>query len=300
MIIVEFVLRGQHRNASKEEMIADLIRVSKELNTTSLTKKQYQTIGKYSPDTIARKFDGWSVALEASGLTAQKQSVKPRYKGASPDALIADIQTVARKLNAETLTSSEYDLHGKYNHNSVVRTFNSWDSALHLAGLNGTGFHRNISEPELMENIEKMWTLLGRQPTCNDIKSGFSAYGIKVYFNRYGSWNNALKRFIEWINEDGNNDTIQAETAYAVQDAPAIAVKPVHNTKREINLRLRFNVMRRDNFKCCICGATPATNPTIELHIDHIVPWSKGGETMLDNLQTLCSNCNLGKSDILL
>lgn len=39
---------------------------------------------------------------------------------------------------------------------------------------------------------------------------------------------------------------------------------------------------------------------TIEaLDVDHIIPWSKGGETTIENLQTLCSKCNLGKSNIL-
>ena len=36
----------------------------------------------------------------------------------------------------------------------------------------------------------------------------------------------------------------------------------------------------------------------VELHVDHIKPWSKGGETVLENLQTLCATCNLGKSNI--
>ncbi len=35
----------------------------------------------------------------------------------------------------------------------------------------------------------------------------------------------------------------------------------------------------------------------VELHVDHTVPWSKGGETVLGNLRTLCSDCNLGKSN---
>ncbi len=73
---------------------------------------------------------------------------------------------------------------------------------------------------------------------------------------------------------------------------------PMHKTKRDINLRMRFLVMKRDNFKCCMCGRSPATTPGLELHIDHIKPWSKGGETVIDNLQTLCSDCNLGKSNI--
>ncbi len=72
----------------------------------------------------------------------------------------------------------------------------------------------------------------------------------------------------------------------------------IHKTNRDIGLRLRFMVMKRDSFKCCICGRSPATNPGLELHIDHIIPWSKGGETVIDNLQTLCSDCNLGKGNI--
>lgn len=66
---------------------------------------------------------------------------------------------------------------------------------------------------------------------------------------------------------------------------------------RVISDKLRYQVLKRDNFKCCACGASPAKDPSVELHIDHIIPWSKGGETTLSNLQTLCSKCNLGKSD---
>ena len=68
---------------------------------------------------------------------------------------------------------------------------------------------------------------------------------------------------------------------------------------RKISAKLRYQVLKRDNFKCCACGASPAKDPSVELHIDHIIPWAKGGETVIENLQTLCSKCNLGKSDIL-
>ena len=77
--------------------------------------------------------------------------------------------------------------------------------------------------------------------------------------------------------------------------------KSPSNTKRVhtrvISDKLRYQVLKRDHFKCCACGASPAKDPSVELHIDHIIPWSKGGETTLENLQTLCSRCNLGKSD---
>ena len=69
------------------------------------------------------------------------------------------------------------------------------------------------------------------------------------------------------------------------------------SVSRTISDKLRYQVLKRDHFKCCACGASPAKDPYVELHIDHIVPWSKGGETVLQNLQTLCSRCNLGKGD---
>ena len=70
-----------------------------------------------------------------------------------------------------------------------------------------------------------------------------------------------------------------------------------NKSTRVISDKLRYKVLKRDNFKCCACGASPAKDPSIELHIDHIIPWSKGGETTFENLQTLCSRCNIGKGD---
>ena len=71
----------------------------------------------------------------------------------------------------------------------------------------------------------------------------------------------------------------------------------IKRNTRTISDKLRYQVLKRDNFKCCACGASPAKDPSVELHIDHIIPWSKGGESTLENLQTLCSKCNIGKSD---
>lgn len=114
-----------------------------------------------------------------------------------------------------------------------------------------------------------------------------------------------MRAFVDWVNTDDGAETEQenCEDKPAVLDVKAEPKKAdirTRTTSRDINLRLRFLVMQRDNFKCCMCGASPAKDPAIVLHIDHIVPWAKGGETTYENLQTLCSKCNLGKSDLLL
>lgn len=58
---------------------------------------------------------------------------------------------------------------------------------------------------------------------------------------------------------------------------------------------LRYDILKRDGFKCVLCGATVADG--VKLHVDHIVPVSRGGKTVKENLRTLCDNCNLGKRD---
>lgn len=59
---------------------------------------------------------------------------------------------------------------------------------------------------------------------------------------------------------------------------------------------MRAVILMRDGATCQLCGATPQDGA--KLHVDHILPWSKGGETVVENLQILCDKCNLGKGDL--
>lgn len=65
--------------------------------------------------------------------------------------------------------------------------------------------------------------------------------------------------------------------------------------KRTIPLAYRYAVLKRDNSRCVACGR--GVNDGVTLHIDHKIPFSLGGLTELDNLQTLCSECNISKSN---
>ena len=71
----------------------------------------------------------------------------------------------------------------------------------------------------------------------------------------------------------------------------------VEPASRSLSLALRYRVLVRDKFRCVICGASPAKDGAVELHIDHIFPWSRGGQNTEENLRTLCLKCNIGKGD---
>lgn len=62
-----------------------------------------------------------------------------------------------------------------------------------------------------------------------------------------------------------------------------------------IRTSIRWQVFERDNFRCVACGAS-ASDGAI-LHVDHILPRSKGGKDTMSNYQTLCWKCNIGKSN---
>jgi hypothetical protein len=62
-----------------------------------------------------------------------------------------------------------------------------------------------------------------------------------------------------------------------------------------ITKKVRFEVFKRDGFKCAYCGKSP---PQITLEVDHIDPKSKGGKDDINNLITACFDCNRGKKNI--
>lgn len=57
---------------------------------------------------------------------------------------------------------------------------------------------------------------------------------------------------------------------------------------------LRYKIIARDKYTCQYCRKYMPDG--VGLHIDHIVPISKGGKTVPSNLQVLCSKCNGRKS----
>ena len=64
--------------------------------------------------------------------------------------------------------------------------------------------------------------------------------------------------------------------------------------RKNLSKSVRFEVFKRDSFKCQYCGKSA---PDVVLEVDHIIPVSKGGDNDISNLITACFDCNRGKSD---
>jgi hypothetical protein len=62
-----------------------------------------------------------------------------------------------------------------------------------------------------------------------------------------------------------------------------------------ISKKIRFEVFKRDGFKCAYCGKVP---PQVTLEVDHIHPKARKGTDDINNLITACFDCNRGKRDI--
>lgn len=65
--------------------------------------------------------------------------------------------------------------------------------------------------------------------------------------------------------------------------------------RRTIGKRIRVLILQRDGYRCQMCGRGPKET---KLEVDHKIPLAKGGTDRLDNLWTLCTDCNKGKSDL--
>ena len=144
-------------------------------------------------------------------------------------------------------------------------------AALTAAGLSPS---RHWTNEELLKMLADLWakTLadLGRSPQMEDLR----AYGVPVtwtiYKNRFGGWKKALVA------------ASRTDSEIPKVDPPA--------RRATLSERRRFLVFQRDSYTCRICKASG-----VKLEVDHIKPYSQGGSNDMDNLQTLCRPCNLGK-----
>ena len=230
-----------------------------------------------------------------------KYELEPFNYGVPDDELLADLRRVAKELGKDGVTVKEYKERGRFNPATLTRRFGSWLVATDKAELSRTRNLVRIPSEKLFANLVELWTNGGRQPRYEDLTPGVSRFSKGTYVKRFGTWRKALEAFVRWANE-GELSPVLSEVAMrpsgtTPQNMTRRTPKSIsRRTPRNINWRMRALVLMRHGARCRLCGAVPTDG--IRLHVDHIKPWSKGGETVLENLQILCNICNIGKSDV--
>ena len=146
------------------------------------------------------------------------------------------------------------------------------------------------TEKYLIQKLREAEKTLGRYITTRDLDKLKKYPSTRAYKNCFGTWAKAKKAAGCKSTPKGSaNPKWAASFSYESQRRP-------QNPKvSKLNKRLRFKILERDNFTCQYCGATPQDGA--KLAIDHITPFSRGGETIETNLITSCSKCNIGKFD---
>jgi len=283
---MKFELKPDNRNASDEDLLNDLKSVANSIKKDSIGRIEYNEFGgRFHSGTIEKRFKGWNNALKKAGLIVSIQ------KNISEKELLDDLNRVAKELRKESLIRDEYNQYGKYHNATFEKRFGSWLKAIRQAGLKTT-LNRNISAEELFENLENIWIELGRQPKRDETIQPLSKFHSGTNEKRFGTWRKALEAFVEYMSKDIDETPVIEEIKDTIQETE-IAFK--HKTKRTLSSRLKVQVLMRDGNKCKLCGITVTGD---NIHFDHIKPWSKGGETELDNLQVLCEQHNLAKGNL--
>ena len=105
------------------------------------------------------------------------------------------------------------------------------------------------------------------------------------------SWQDAIKAvFLDRVNIVSNYERCVRSPSFEMHLPSVVSLKTYIKPSRHPAFT-RFNVFLRDRFSCQYCGSRD------ELTFDHVVPRSKGGMTVWENVVAACSTCNLRKAD---
>jgi hypothetical protein len=285
-----------------EALLAELRRVAAVV-PGALTREAFHRHSKASPSVYQRRFGGWNEALARAGLenrySGRSVSGKMRSqagRGLSDDQLVAEMRRVAAEVGPEALTTQTFRERSSLSHAVVARRFGSWNAAMRKAGLPMPTRARRHTDEGYFENLLRVWTHHGRQPTYSEMDRPPSTISAGAYEKKWRTWRKALVAFLERAN--GPQPQVKPDSILPQSDDSGTQQRDAdRDPRRKIPLSLRFRVLQRDRFRCVLCGASPASGSPYPLHVDHVRPWSKGGKTVEHNLRTLCQPCNVGRSD---
>lgn len=168
-----------------------------------------------------------------------------------------------------------------------VEHYNTYTSDVEYARrLLGQSSHPRVRSEKFQTTERKLFEARQlKYPTPSATARATVFYTSPAGRNSYSAW------------RDWNFDQLRQEFATARQiRARQSTTEALRRRERTlVTPAVRAQIMRRDGYRCRMCGAT--TDDGAKLHVDHIEPVSRGGTSTSSNLQTLCETCNLGKGN---
>lgn len=230
------------------------------------------------------------MAGELCGVSTKKRIVflfdlKAKRTRLGNGDLVVALQSAAKALGESYFTSSQYDgLPGKRPHSAtIIDRFGSWKKALALIGITG-GRQRRYSPEQLITNLEAVWKQLGFPPGKRQI----AKLGERISESPY-------KR--HWGSVRASCEMLAAFHERKISREHLLSGGTGKSARTTIPLQVRWAVLKRDNYRCTKCGASPSSDHEVELEVDHMISVKRDGTNALNNLQTLCRKCNQGKKD---
>lgn len=199
--------------------------------------------------------------------------------------MLDSLRAFADRCNGRPFTTREYDQwKDKACHSwTISDRLGSWRSALAQIGIETGVRSRRYSPRELMDNLELVWREIGRPPGAILIARHGFRISEPTYRRRWGSLQKACLQLARFKKGE-----------ITEQQLLGTAPSRKKRTRVALPLNVRWDILKRDHYRCVICGAHP---PDVELEVDHIVAVSRSGTDEVENLRTLCRHCNQGKKD---
>lgn len=200
------------------------------------------------------------------------------------ESVLDELRRLSKMTPTGGVSKRDIENAGRVSYSTIVKRFGSLRKAMELAGLTPSRFTK-ATDTELLSSLVELWQQVleseGRTPQRKDLLTLGYPFSGDTVLRRFGSWRAALLRARDSVTRES------AEQLLVTSHAPT-------RERRSLSLRKRFFVMKRDGFVCVRCGAHGAG---VRLEVNHHVPFAKGGSDALDNLETLCFECNRGQRD---
>jgi hypothetical protein len=207
----------------------------------------------------------------------------------------ADLRRFAETTPANMRTLSRFkNWRGKkISEHAVARKYGNWFNAMVALKIEcpGRSKSKKFSDDDILTAVERIWRWTRETHEVSPPSVGHcqkysldhsDGVSVGTIFNRFGSFEPFMLAFGRWKRGE-------------IARSELLTRSLRKNPRKNISKALRYQLLIESKFSCGACGAKPDNKR--QLHIDHILPVSKGGTNTHANLRVLCDECNYGRGN---